>query len=124
MLVTHRVVDVAPRRSPPGEAAERRDERVDVAWTGAEAGYWRLPGGGTTVELVLAHPSGIVEIEEGTLAGTRIELGSALVGTTSSAKSVTALRRVVDVSGDVLSYELAMAAVGVSLTHHLAVPLL
>ena len=85
----------------------------------AETGYWRLPGGGDRVELVLAHPSGVVEIEEGSLAGTRIELKTTTVATTTAAKSVSALRRLLHVDGDELRYELDMAAVGVPMTHHL-----
>ena len=34
----------------------------------SESGFWRLSGG-TRVELVIAHPSGIVEVEEGELSG-------------------------------------------------------
>src|SRR4051794_16085137 len=85
----------------------------------AETGYLRPADGGAGVELVLAHPSGIVEVEEGPLRGTRIELATTHVTSTSTAKQVSALTRVIEVHGDVLTYRLAMAAVGVPLTHHL-----
>ena len=83
-----------------------------------ETGYWRMPVPGR-VEVVLAHPTGIVEVEEGTLDGTRLELRTTSVGTTPTAKSVTALARHIEVDGDVLRYDLEMAAVGQPLLHHL-----
>jgi hypothetical protein len=83
-----------------------------------ETGYWRAPGPGR-VELVVAHPTGVVEVGEGTLDGTTIHLATTSVGRTASAKSVTALTREITVDGDVLRYRLAMAAVGQPLTHHL-----
>jgi hypothetical protein len=89
----------------------------------AESGYWR-PAGAGRVELVLAHPTGIVEVEEGTIAvgdaGVAIALHSTLVGTTATAKQVVTLERRVDVSGDMLRYDLAMGAVGQPHQHHLA----
>jgi hypothetical protein len=84
-----------------------------------ETGYWRLPEGLDAVEVVIAHPNGIVEIEEGTLVGQRIEVNTKTVAGTSTAKDVSALMRVVEVVDDSLVYRVAMAAVGEPLTHHL-----
>ncbi|HEX3214910.1 MAG TPA: FABP family protein [Actinomycetota bacterium] len=88
----------------------------------AETGYWRAKPGGT-VELVLAHPTGIVEVQEGHLDGGRIELRSTTMAGTATAKRVDALHRHFDLDGDRLSYRIDMAAVGQPLQHHLAAEL-
>lgn len=92
----------------------------------AETGYVRVPSPGR-VEWMLAHPTGITEIEEGTLSvsGTMItmDLMATTIGLTNSAKEVTALRRSIRVDGDELTYTLQMSAVGQPLQHHLAATL-
>jgi len=89
----------------------------------AEVGYWRAPADGR-VEVVLAHPTGIVEIQEGTIDGTTMSLSSSTVARTATAKEVTKLERTFALEGDVLRYELRMAAVGEPLQRHLAATLL
>ena len=81
----------------------------------AEAGYLRaLPHG--AVELTVAQPSGIVEVDAGSVTPTSdglvVELESVRVGLTPTAKSVTAVRRRLSLAGSVLVSELWMAAVG------------
>jgi hypothetical protein len=92
----------------------------------AEMGYWRAPAPGR-VEFLVAHPTGISELAEGTLTVTggviEIELDATVIGLTSTAKSVTAVSRSFRVGGDVLEYTLRMAAVGLPLQHHLAASL-
>lgn len=85
----------------------------------AETGYLR-PGADRQAELVIAQPSGIVEIDVGPLEGRRLLLRSRHVFSAPTAKEVTAVEREIVVAGDELRYELRMAAVGQPLTHHLA----
>ena len=92
----------------------------------AEVGFVRVPSPGR-VEWVLAHPTGITEIQEGTLTvdGTTIEmeLTATTIGLTASAKDVTALGRSIRVDGDELVYTLRLGAVGQPLQHHLGATL-
>lgn len=87
-----------------------------------EAGYLRaLPDG--AVELTVAQPSGVVEVDVGSVTKTAdglvVELESTQVGLTPTAKSVTAVRRRLEVAGSTLISELWMAAVGeTDLIHH------
>ena len=84
----------------------------------AETGYLRCPSP-THVELVVAHPSGLVEVSDGPLAATSLTLSSSTVAGTATAKEVGAVVRRIHVEEDRLDYDLAMAAVGVALTAHL-----
>jgi hypothetical protein len=93
----------------------------------AEAGYLRGVGGGR-LELVLAHPTGIAELAEGSVeaadgGGLVLRLATVQVAATSTAKEVTRVERMITVDGDVLRYDLAMAAVGQPHQHHLAAEL-
>lgn len=89
----------------------------------AETGYLRVPQPGH-VELVLAHPSGITEIEVGTYDASdgviEIDLTASTIGLTPTAKEVTALGRRFRIDGDELSYSVQMGAVGQPLQNHLA----
>ncbi len=88
----------------------------------AETGYLRVPHPGH-VELVLAHPNGITEIEVGIYRVTGgvidVELAATTIGLTPSAKEVTALGRRLRIHGDELSYSVQMGAVGQPLQDHL-----
>lgn len=84
----------------------------------AELGYWRTVGAGH-VELVLAHPSGVTEICEGTVDNHVVHVRSVLVGCATTAKPVQSLERWYSVEGDVLRYRLSMGAMGLIHQPHL-----
>lgn len=89
----------------------------------SESGYLRAVGD-SGVELVVAHPTGIVEVYDGRLVGgTALRLATIGVLTTPSAKQVDAVERDFDVVDDELFYAVRMAAVGEPLTHHLSATL-
>ena len=92
----------------------------------AETGFVRVPAPGR-IEWVLAHPTGVTEIEEGALTVAAdvidMEMAATTIGRTSSAKDVNALSRSIRVDGDTLTYTVRMGAVGQPLQHHLAATL-
>ncbi|MDQ1517749.1 MAG: hypothetical protein QOE80_3579 [Actinomycetota bacterium] len=89
----------------------------------AETGYWRPKPDGR-LEVVLAHPTGIAEIEEGTVDGTTIDLTATSIGLSATAKEVKGLSRRFELDGDgVLRYEVHLAAAGQSLQGHLTAEL-
>ena len=89
----------------------------------AEVGYLRPAAGGTRAELVLAHPTGVADVEEGDVDGTRLRLATVGLASSGTAKSVTALERDINVDGDRMSYVVRMAAVGQPLVDHLVATL-
>jgi hypothetical protein len=73
---------------------------------------------GVEIEVLLAHPTGFVEIYYGTVTGPRITLATDVVARTSSAKEYAAATRLYGlVEGDLL-WAMDMAAVGVQLRSH------
>ena len=88
----------------------------------SEMGYYRpLENGG--IEIVIVQPTGIIEIQEGTVEGQTITTKSKLVAKTTTAKEVTEIERTLTVDGDDLRYTARMAAVGRPLQHHLSAEL-
>jgi hypothetical protein len=87
-----------------------------------ETGFWRPQPDGV-VELVLAHPTGITEIYIGQLTGTKIELTTDAVVRTSTAKEVTAGKRLYGMIGADLGWAFDLAAVGQPLQSHVSAQL-
>lgn len=104
----------------------QRTRSPDGAPMHAETGYLRVPAAGRA-ELVLAQPSGVTEIDEGTITAEDgalvIDLVSSIVGLTSTAKEVKSVTRSIRVEGDELTYTLRMGAMGQPLQHHLTATL-
>ncbi len=101
------------RLGPPAEAPS------DAASAATSTATSTAAGEPHRVELVLAHPTGITEVEEGTLAEGILELETTHVGRTASAKEVRSLRRRFDWRDGVLVYDLWMAHAQTPETHHL-----
>jgi THAP4-like, heme-binding beta-barrel domain len=87
-----------------------------------ETGFWR-PRPERRLEVVLAHPTGIVEIYLGEVAGTKIEMATDVVVSTESAKDVRAGHRLYGLVGADLAYAYDMAAEGQPLQSHISAQL-
>lgn len=85
-----------------------------------EVGWWRPAPAGADLEVLLAHPTGFVEVYYGRVSGTQIELATDAVVRTPTAKEVTANRRLYGLVDGDLMYAIDMAAVGHPLTPHLS----
>lgn len=92
----------------------------------AETGYWRHVGDGK-IEVVLSHPTGILESLAGTFTATAnggvFDLSSDAITRTATAVEVRETHRRFEIDGDTLRYDVSMAAVGLDLTHHLSATL-
>jgi hypothetical protein len=98
------------------------DDGHEVRPLAQETGYWRPEADGA-IELLLAHPTGYVEVWVGTADGAKIELNTDAVVRTKTAKDYTAGHRLYGlVNGDLLwAYD--MAAMGHPLQPHLSATL-
>ena len=97
--------------------SQRAGALEDESLLHSEMGYW-LNQSTSDIELVLAQPGGRTEIEIGALTGKRVDLVTQSIGRTATAKEVSRVERSMEVVGDLLVYDLRMAAVGIPLTHH------
>ena len=103
------------------------DDGQQVRPLATEAGFWRVHPGPepdapgplvSSVEFLLAHPTGYVEIYVGTVEGAQINLATDVVARTETAKEYSAATRIYGlVAGDLL-WAMDMAAVGQPLTSH------
>lgn len=88
-----------------------------------EVGFWRPQPDGE-VEVVLAHPTGIVEIWIGEVKGRRAELRTDAVARTATSKPYAAGHRLYGISpAGSLGYVFEMAAMGQEMGPHLAAEL-
>lgn len=85
---------------------------------GRELGWWRVTPD-ATLEVVLAHVTGIVETYTGWVSDTEILIETKDVALTPLAKEVTATRRHYALDGPEMTVTHDMAAVGEPLRHHL-----
>lgn len=98
------------------------DEGNQVRPLAHESGYWRPQPDGR-LEVLLAHPTGFVEIWHGEVDGAKIELSTDVVARTESAKLYTAGHRLYGhVDGDLL-WAFDMAAMDQPLQPHLSATL-
>ncbi|MGJ9411579.1 FABP family protein [Aeromicrobium sp. CF4.19] len=89
-----------------------------------ETGFLRLggpapEGDGTSVELVLAHHSGVAEIWYGVADGPRLTMATDAVARTETAKEYTAGQRMYGLVEGALMYAVDMAAEGQTMQSHL-----
>ncbi|MQA97264.1 MAG: DUF1794 domain-containing protein [Streptosporangiales bacterium] len=89
---------------------------------GTETGFWRPQPGGA-IEVMLAHPTGVVEIYLGEIQGHRIEMSTDVVARTETAKEVTGGHRLYGLVGEDLAYAYDLAAMGQPLQAHLSAQL-
>ena len=95
------------------------DDGTRLRNSALETGYWRVGEKEREVEVLLAHPTGIVEIYVGEVAFRKIELSTDVVARTGTAKEVGGLRRMYGIVEDRdLAYAVDMAAVGQPLQAH------
>lgn len=95
------------------------DEGTEVRPLAQETGYWRLGDDGT-VELLLAHPIGFVEIWLGKVDGAKIELTTDVVARTDTAKKYTAGHRLYGLVDGELLWAFDMAAMDQPLQPHIS----
>ena len=88
-----------------------------------ELGFWRPGEGGTDVELLLTHPTGILEMYYGTMEPAKIQLATDSVVRSPLAKEYNAGTRLYGLVESQLMWVMDMAAVGQPLQSHISAQL-
>ena len=114
-------VSFVPGPGKPFLFYTQRTRGEDGAPLHSEAGYVRMTPAGP--ELVIAQPTGLVEVHRGELVDRTIEFRSTVIEATKTAKPVRDVVRRLVGEGDALSYTLDMAYAEVPLTLHLTATL-
>jgi hypothetical protein len=96
------------------------DDAMRIRPSGTETGFWRPGQNPRDVELLVTHPTGIIEISVGEVVFNKIELVSDVLARTQTAKEVTALKRLYGLVDGDLAYAIDMAAMGQPLQAHLS----
>lgn len=88
-----------------------------------ELGFWRPSEDGSEVELLLVHPTGILELYYGRIEPAKLELRTDGVMRSPDAKEYNAATRLYGLVDGDLMYSMDMAAVGQPLRPHLSATL-
>lgn len=108
-----------PGPGKPFIAYRQRTRRVGAGEPlHSEAGYIRPVGSGGA-ELVVAQPTGVVEVHTGDMQGNRIDFRTSLVGLSPTAVDISQVERRIEVDGHTMRYRLGLAAVGQPIQVHL-----
>jgi hypothetical protein len=123
-FVYEQTVSFTPIPGKPVLGYQSRTWRPDTgAPMATEVGFWRMSDD-NTVEVMLAHPFGIVEIYVGDLSptatGFKIELTDNMTVRTATAREVERSQRLYGMVDGDLAYAVDMAAEGHPLTPHLS----
>lgn len=90
--------------------------------SGTELGFWR-PGGEGEAELLLAHPTGIVEMYYGTVEPGRIELQTDGIIRSPHAKEYSSAKRMYGLVKSNLMWVMDMTAAGQPMSSHVSAEL-
>jgi hypothetical protein len=102
------------------------DDARRIRPAASEVGWWRPGAEPRSVEVMLAHHTGIVEVYVGEVVFSRVELVTDVVARTATAKEVAGMKRLYGLIGGEdgrerdLGYAIDMAAVGQPLQSHLS----
>jgi hypothetical protein len=111
--------DGTPIRPSAREVGWWRPVQTDLSVEHAAAA---APGPSDEIEVLLTHPTGVLELYLGKVEanGTRVEMATDAVARTTTAKEVRAGKRLYGIVEGALLYAYDMAAVGQPLTPHIS----